>query len=104
MKFLLCLSSIFIFKNFNKFKKLAYFDDAFKRYPCKHTTCIPRSGGLYALSFKNNPKLMDYVWYYNISRNQVNFLVYGQDSKEKKIKSVGRQNKNIIWFLRSVLF
>ena len=27
-------------------------------------------------------------------RNQVNFLVYGQDSK--KIESVGRQNKNNI--------
>ena len=38
-----------------------------------------------------------------IRRNQVNFLVYRQDSK--KIGSVGRQNKNnVIWFLGSVFF
>ena len=36
-------------------------------------------------------------------RNQVNFLVYGQDSK--KIESVGRQNKNnIIWSLGLLFF
>ena len=38
-------------------------------------------------------------------RNQVNFLIYGPDSKKKKIGSVGWQNKNnIIWFLGSVFF
>ena len=42
----------------------------------------------------------------HVKRNQVNFLVYGQDSKKKKKgRSVGRQNKNnIIWFLVSVFF
>ena len=39
-----------------------------------------------------------------VRRNQVSFLVYEQDS-EKKIASVGPQNKkNIIWSLESVFF
>ena len=39
----------------------------------------------------------------SLRRNQVNFLVYRQDSK--KIGSVGRQTKNnIIWFWRSRFF
>ena len=43
------------------------------------------------------------VFVVNFRRNQVNFLVYGQDSK--KIRSVGRQNRNnIIWFLGSTFF
>ena len=38
-----------------------------------------------------------------LRRNEVNFLVYGQDNK--KSGSVDRQNKNdIIWFLGSIFF